>query len=47
MSNHTPNQVEMNATEDNVIKDIMTVFRLKRKNNAIKRQNNQRQKNVI
>ena len=26
----------MNATEDNVIKDIMTVFRLKRKNNAIK-----------
>ena len=36
MSNHTPNQVEMNATEDSVIKDIMTVFRLKRKNNAIK-----------
>lgn len=36
MSNHTPNQVKMNATEDNVIKDTMTVFRLKRKNNTIK-----------
>ena len=28
--------VDMNATEDNVLKDIMTVFRIKRKHNTIK-----------
>lgn len=35
MPNPTPYQIEMNAIEDNIIKDIKNLFRLKRKNNVI------------
>ena len=48
MPNPTPTQIERNAIEDNIIKDIRNLFRLKKKKRQCdSRQNNQRHKNPI